>query len=271
MEAGLATLRNYGSGVRWEVDMGEVYWLTTLYYLGEWREFTRLVPSLLRDANERGDLIAQFWLRTGRCNFAWLVQNRPDEARAQLEVAETMIGENYATVHHVYALLAHLNIDLYTGDIAGGWARLNAAWPTLERMFVMRVQNLRIELLATRARLALMAQPMTDANLKIARQAADELQRETCTWGQGIGLVLGAAVLNASGQAGAALANLQRADTLFAESDMKGWRQIARFRRGQCAGGTAGMAQTEASRDLLSDAGVANVERMVQLMAPWLR
>ncbi len=269
MEAGLATLRNYGSGVRWEVDMGEVYWLTTLWYLGEWREFTRLVPSLLRDANERGDLIAQFWLRAGRCNFTWLIQNRPDEARTQLEVAENMIGENYATVHHVYVLLAHLNIDLYTGEVAAGWARLNAAWPTLERMFVMRVQNLRIELQATRARLALMASPMTDANLKIARHVADELQRETCAWGQGIGLVLGAAVQHASGQSSAALNALQRADALFVDAETKVWRQVARFRRGQCAGGSAGMAQTEASRDLLNDAGVVDPERMMNLMAPW--
>ena len=99
LEAGLATLRDHGAGVRWEIDIGDTFWLATLFYLGEWREMARLTQVLLREACDRGDVVAQLGLRTGRCNFAWLLINRPDEAQAQLAAASQALGEGFHLPH----------------------------------------------------------------------------------------------------------------------------------------------------------------------------
>ncbi|HEY1556053.1 MAG TPA: serine/threonine-protein kinase, partial [Kofleriaceae bacterium] len=88
LEAGLARLHDHGAGVRWELDIGEAYWLGALYNLGEWRELYRQSGVLLRDALERGDVVAQLGVRSGRGNLAWLIAGRADEARAHLDAAE---------------------------------------------------------------------------------------------------------------------------------------------------------------------------------------
>ncbi len=116
-------LREHGAGVRWELDVGDTFWLATLYYLGEWREMARLTQLLLRDAIERGDAVAQQGLRTGRCNLAWLLLDRPDEAREQLAIAERRRGPGFLW-QHAQAVIAAVNIELYTGDAAAAGQRL---------------------------------------------------------------------------------------------------------------------------------------------------
>jgi hypothetical protein len=108
LEAGLATLRDHGAGVRWEIDIGDTFWLATLFYLGEWREMARLTQVLLREASDRGDVVAQQGLRTGRCNFAWLLIDRPDEAAAQLATASQTLSDGFH-LPHVQLIVAQVN------------------------------------------------------------------------------------------------------------------------------------------------------------------
>src|SRR5690606_11768402 len=154
LEAGLTVLRDHGAGVRWEIDVGETYWLATLFYLGEWHELIRHSTLLVREAIERGDVVAQLGARTGRCNLAWLIAGRPDEARAQLDAAEAMLPAGFH-LPHVLAVEAACNIDLYNGDVAAAAARLEEAWPQIDRIGALRSQHLRVELLLLRARTAL--------------------------------------------------------------------------------------------------------------------
>ena len=72
---------------------------------------------LLREASDRGDVVAQLSLRTGRCNFAWLLSNRPDEAQAQLTAASQTLGEGFH-LPHVQVIVAQVNLDLYVGAAA---------------------------------------------------------------------------------------------------------------------------------------------------------
>src|SRR5262249_21737300 len=190
LEAGLATLRDHGAGVRWEIDVAEPYWLATLYYLGDWRELTRQTQLLLRDAIERADVGAQPGLRTGLPNLAWLIAGKPDEARAQLDAAEKAQapGFDLATVRAIHAAA---NIDLYCGDAAGAARRVAEAWPQIERAGLLRLQQLRIELAVLRARIALAdaTQPFDD-RLHAARELGGELMHEGNAWAMGLGNLL---------------------------------------------------------------------------------
>jgi tRNA A-37 threonylcarbamoyl transferase component Bud32/tetratricopeptide (TPR) repeat protein len=267
LEAGLATLRDHGAGVRWEIDLGDTFWLATLFYLGEWREMARLTQLLLREASDRGDIVAQQGLRTGRCNLAWLLLNRPDEAQAQLTLAGETLGEGFHLTH-VQAAVAQINIDLYRGHIVEAARGLLEAWPSIEQIGVMRLQQPRVELNLLRARM-LLADPTQLDRLRGARMLADEMLKEGATWASALGHLVRASVLAWSDERDAALDELAQAEDDLVTSGMFGWLHIARLRRGMLEGGAGGLARAAAARDLLRDLGAADPDRVAAHMLPW--
>jgi tRNA A-37 threonylcarbamoyl transferase component Bud32/tetratricopeptide (TPR) repeat protein len=267
LDAGLATLRDHGAGVRWEIDIGDTFWLATLFYLGEWREMARLTQALLREASDRGDVVAQLGLRAGRCNFAWLLINRPDEAQAHLAAAGQALGEGFH-LPHVQVILAQVNLDLYVGAAAQASRRLAEAMPSIEQIGVARLQQPRIELNLLRAR-TLLADTAQPDRLRVVRGIADEMLKEGAPWASGLAHLLRAAVLAWSGAADAARAELAVAEDELAASGMLGFLHIARLRRGDLEGGAGGVARAEAARDVLRDLGAADADRIAAHMLPW--
>jgi eukaryotic-like serine/threonine-protein kinase len=267
LEAGLATLRDHGAGVRWEIDIGDTFWLATLLYVGEWREMTRLTQLLLREATERGDIVAQQGLRSGRCNLAWLLLNRPDEAQAQLATATQTLGEGFH-LPHVQAVVAQVNIDLYVGAAGAASRRLAEAWPSIEQIGVTRLQQPRIELNLLRAR-SLLADTSQADRLRGARAIADELLKEGASWASGLGHIVRAAVLAWHGDDDAAMGELALAEDDLVAAGMDGFLLIARLRRAQLEGGAGGTARAAAARDRLRDLGAADPDRVAAHMMPW--
>ncbi len=265
LERGLDALREHGAGVRWEIDVAETYWLVTLFYLGEWRELARLAQLLLRDAIDRGDVVAQQGLRTGRCNLAWLVLDRPAEARAQLVAAEQTIGPGFY-VPHAYLVIALVNLELYEGKPAEAGRRLAAAWPNFERLGLLRSQQLRVELAMLRARIALAdgTRPL-DERLRTARAVADELAKEGAVWATGLSLLIRAA----SSPIEPAITLLLAAEEPLVAAGMMGYLQVARLRRGLLEGGAGGVARAAAARDQLRDLGAVEPHAFAALLVPW--
>ncbi len=267
LDAGLAALRDHGAGVRWEIDVGDTYWLASLFYLGEWREMARLTQLLLRDAIDRGDVIAQQCLRSGHCNLAWLLLGKPDEARAQLDIAERTLGEGFHMAN-VQVVTAAANIDLYCGDAAAATKRLADAWPQLERIGVLRLQQPRIELEVLRAR-TLLADPRADGRLREARRIADDLIKEGAPWAVGLGHLIRASCLAWAGSGNLAIDELVCAEHHLQATQMLGFLHVARLYRGRLEGGPASSAQAEAARDFLRDAGASDPDAVAALLVPW--
>ncbi|HET7504551.1 MAG TPA: protein kinase [Kofleriaceae bacterium] len=267
LEAGLATLRDHGAGVRWEIDIGDTFWLASLFYLGEWREMARLTQLLLREACDRGDVVAQQGLRTGRCNLAWLLLNRPDEAQAQLTMASETLGEGFHLTY-VQSAVAQINIDLYRGQLAEASRGLLEAWPSIEQIGVMRLQQPRIELNLLRARVLLADRGQPD-RLRSVRALADEMLKEGAAWASAFGYLLRSAVCAWNGDNQAALGELEQAEDCLVTAEMHGFLHIARLRRGMLEGGATGIARAEAARDQLRDLGAVDPDRVAAHMLPW--
>src|SRR5690606_30994116 len=135
-------------------DVGETYWIASMWHLGDWRELSWQGEIVLREGIERGDVVSQLGARTG-CNiFIWLVADRLDEARAQIAAAERALPAGFH-LPHVLAIQAACTVDLYAGDIQAAADRLDQAWPAIERSGLLRIQQLRIELAVLRGQLAL--------------------------------------------------------------------------------------------------------------------
>ncbi|MBK9032324.1 MAG: protein kinase [Myxococcales bacterium] len=117
LELGLRLMSDHSVHTRWEMDLTELFLLAALYYLGETRAFVRLTPLYLRDAEDRGDVYSQHGVRSWRSNLAWLVQDKPGDARAHvLGVAQARADVADFNLHDYYLLLANAQIDLYVGD-----------------------------------------------------------------------------------------------------------------------------------------------------------
>jgi hypothetical protein len=262
LEEGLATLRDHGASARWQIDIGETYWLASLYYLGEWRELIRHGQLLLRDATERNDVVAQLGVRTGRCNLAWLIAGRPDEARAQLDAADKSLPPGFH-LPHVLALQAACNIELYRGDVAAAARRLDQAWPQIDRIGALRMQHLRVELQYMRVR-TLVADPRSERPL---RTIAEELIKEGATWAVGLGHITRALANRHDRET--AIDQLLHAEDHLTAAGMTGWVHIARMRRAGLEGGPGGAARALAARDVLRDLGAADPDRLANLLVPW--
>ncbi len=270
LEAGLGTLREHGAGARWEIDIAESYWLQTLFYLGEWRELARQGQLLLREALDRGDIVAQLAIRTGTCNMMWLFAGRLDESRAQLEAAVAVLPPGFA-LPHVLATVAACNVALYAGDRAGAARILGARWPEIEELGVLRFQYLRVELEHLRARVAHAEQAGGPDAARDGRALAisEDLIKEGAPWAIGLGLLVRAAALAAARSVEPALLALAAAEEQFAAMHMTSWIQLARMRRGVLEGTQASHARAAAARDALRDAGVVDPDRLVDVLAPW--
>ncbi len=268
LESGLATLRDHGAGVRWEIDIGDTFWLATLFYLGEWREMARITQMLLRDAIDRQDVVAQQNLRIGRCNLAWLLLDHPDEAREQLAIAERSLSEGFH-LPHVSVMTAAVNIDLYTGDATSGARRLDETWDQLERIGCLRLQQPRIELMMLRARTLLAMPNGTEDFRREARRLADEMIKEGAPWAAGLGHFVRAAAFAWGGSDDSARVELLAAEEQLVGMGMMGYLQIARMRRGRIEGGAIGTARAEAARDVLKDLGAANPDAIAGHLIPW--
>ncbi|MBA3539607.1 MAG: hypothetical protein H0T79_08245, partial [Deltaproteobacteria bacterium] len=270
LEAGLDTLREHGAGVRWELDMGESYWLATLFYLGEWREMARLVQLHLRDAIERGDGFAQQGLRTGRTNLAWLMVDRPDEAIEQLAIAVRWLGPSYS-LSHAHTAMAHATVDLYRGDPTSAARRIEDALPRIEKLGLLRFQLPRIELTILRARIALADQsravPDRASELRVL---LDSLVNEGAAWVTGVAGLLRAAGLVMQDKYELAIPVLDVAELQLEAAGMPGYVHLARLRRGELLGGPTGAAQAAAARDFLNDLGAVAPDRLAQLLVPWV-
>ena len=269
LEAGLAMLRDHGAGVRWEIDVADTFWLATLFYLGEWREMTRMTQLLLRDAIERADVVAQTGLRIGRSTLAWLLLDRPDDAQAQLDVATRSLGDGFH-LPHIQALTAEVAIELYRGASEGAARKLEHAWPALDRIGVLRLQQPRVEIQVLRARTLLAGGPRTLAErMRGARAIADELIKEGAPWAAGLGHLVTAAACAWRGDERGAIDELHAAEHDLVASGMLGYVHVARMRRGRLEGGAVGIARAEAARDFLGELGAANPEAFARHLLPW--
>jgi serine/threonine protein kinase/tetratricopeptide (TPR) repeat protein len=267
LENGLAALHDHGAGVRWELDIGETYWLGALSYLGEWRELHRQSLLLLRDAEARGDVVSQLGIRTRSGLLPWLVAGRVDDARAQLEETHRSLPAGFH-LPHVLAVKAACNIELYARDPAAAGRRLDSVWPEIERLGATRLQHLRVELLMLRARILLADQKKPD-RAKHIRGISDELVKEGAPWSVGLGLSARAGAYALRGDRENARAWLAAAEEQFQMCGMLGWLHVAKLRRASLEGGPGGSARAAAARDFLGDLGAADPDAVASLLLPW--
>ncbi len=270
LEQAHLTLRDHGTGVRWELDMIEHFLMGTLFWLGETAELVRMVPLLLREAVERGDMFAQHGLRGWRANVMWLVRGEPAEARAHLLAVELERPDpaDY-NIHHYYALLANIQVDLYLGDSETAARRLEDARKPMARSLIGRVQAVRVEVASLRGRVALAAAAAASPGqrprlIAQARTHVRELRREQVAWPAALARLIdaGAAVIAGERQASTALDGAAQA---LAAADLPLHASVVRLRRAELAGDRGA---ADALRASMRERAIAEPDAIAAMLLP---
>jgi eukaryotic-like serine/threonine-protein kinase len=264
-------LRDSTKGTTWESTSAQSFGLSGMYYLGELRELTQVVPAKLREAEERGNLWFATQLRSWRTNVAWLALDNPDEARRQVELANRQWSREGFHLQHYYELLSNGQIDLYVGNGREGLERTEKQWDALASSLLLRVQNIRVETQHLRAR-CVIAEAKASGNLgmlDVATNAARKIAGERMPWALAIAQLISASVAVLRGDARAKDALLATEQALTA-ADMHLYAAVTRYRRGQLIGGEQGDKLAAAARDELLGLGARSPERIADMVAPGL-
>jgi hypothetical protein len=276
LESGGKELRDHATMLRWEISLADQYTTFAMFYLGDTRELARTVPLLLASAVERGDVYTQHGLRTARSNVAWLVMGRPDQARAQVAAVDLDAydtGDDYHLLHY-YQLLALTQADLYEDQACAAWERVDASTRPLERSYLLRIQNVRIETSFLRARAAMACAMVSapDVQRRLvadARRRVRDLEREDAGWAAGFAEQIRALTALVDGDRAAAETHLEAAERIFARNDMSLHAAVMRLRLGQLAGGTVGAAWAATARQRLLDEAIVDPDGMARMLCPW--
>jgi hypothetical protein len=270
-ETAYEILHDQCTGVLWELTSAQNFILGSLSYLGEFPEISRRLPSMLATASEHGNLYAVTEIKT-RMNFIWLVADDPETARRELaEALRLWSGQGFHRQHY-NALLAEVQIALYTGDAHAAWEHVTTRWGDLRRAMLLRIQVLRIEALFLRARSALAIaahdSPGPAHLIKEAERLARAIEAEHMPWSDPLGWMLQAGVAALRSDRGRAEGLLTRAAGSFQQSGMALHAAVARYRLGELRGNKSGGGLIEQAAQCMTEQGIVNLEGMLRMLAP---
>jgi hypothetical protein len=244
-------------GVPWELATSHMWQANALHYLGELATLQRELPRWIRLAEERGDLYGATTLRTSPGTIAWLARDDVDGLRDNLRDAmQAWTGTGFH-LQHYYELTSQAQADLYAGEPAAGYARIEKKIVQIERAFLTKLQIIRVVIHYLRGRCAV------GAGLRaVAMRDADRLEDEGLgAWGNGLALLIRAGLENSPEL-------YDEAARRCAEASMMLHAAAARWRQGELLGGQQGEALITAARTTMREQEVLRPERMVSVFAP---
>jgi hypothetical protein len=242
--------------------------VNALCLTGDLDEASRRMTHLVADAEQRGDSYLSVNLRTGYTATVWLAAD--DTQTASLRVREAMArwSRSGYFVQHWYAMLAEVDIDLYRGDGANAYERMERDSSALKKSLLLRLQTVRAMTRYLRGCCAIASLGAAPARLGEARRQARLLDGEQMAWTAPLAAIVHACVANARGDSAQAVARLRTAAESATAADMPLYAASARHRLGSWLGGNEGRALVRSAREAMTARGVRVPERFVQMLIP---
>lgn len=263
-----ATFRNHCSGAAWELAFTNTFDVLARLYLGD---FARLVTTLelaTRDARARDDLMTMLMVRIGYDYLRYLIADRPDQARAQLEAAARWRPEEASSPTYRYTMLMALGrIERYAGRHAQAYACFVEHHGAVRQSMMLTKQPFLLFFSIERSSGALWAARAASGHaraklLTVARKDIAKIRGERVPWGDAFVSLLEASLFAAEGRVEDARASLVTAAQRADACSMRLYASSARVRLDQLEG--------RADHDLsaFEAEGVGAPQRMVDMHAP---
>jgi tRNA A-37 threonylcarbamoyl transferase component Bud32 len=271
-------LREQCTGVAWELTTSQVFSLAARAWLGEWSDHTRRIPSLLKEAKDRGDIYAASTIPLlTYSHVSHLLAGQRERARDEIATAIRQWSHRGFHLQHYWAMFGEVETALYLRD--GGHARAIFAsqWPGVYHSFLLRVQTIRLFTWHLRGRTALGAAGMRRSArekgtmaqlLREAEHDARRIEREKMAWATPLASLLRAGVAALRGKREEVLQLLASAASGFDTAEMALFAAAARWRHGRYADGMQGRTSFQAAEEWMRGENVQNPARIVDMLIP---
>jgi len=245
----------------------------SLFFLGRLREQARRGTHLLEDAERRGDLYTAVNLRAAPLVDVCLVADDPDAAREHIRVALATWTQRGFHLQHWKAMVWGAQIELYIGDGARAYARLEEDRRAYRRSLMAHAQFVRALTAFARGRAAVASALNASAavrrsRLKESRRVGRQLAREGMAWTAPLASMIRAATANAEGNARAAAAALRVAIESAAATEMNLHMWCARRQLGCLIGGEEGARYVAQADAAMQAEGVRAPARIAMMLLP---
>jgi serine/threonine protein kinase/tetratricopeptide (TPR) repeat protein len=264
-----AGIHDHSAG--WQ-STAKVFACWALNFRGDYRELAKRHAALVADAEQRGDMLTSVQLRDGSLAILWLIADDPDGARRNVEQAMSLWPNDRYLLQHWHRLYGEAEIELYVGDGAKAYARVDRDTGPLKKSLLLAVQHMRAQTAFLRGRCAiasLQAEPsMRDRRLAEARSIARRLQREGMGWTAPFAAILRAAIANAEGDRAGAIDALRSAIALATTANMDGYAIAARYQLGTLLEGDDGAALVADAEKAMSERGIRVPARFAATLVP---
>jgi hypothetical protein len=249
-----------------------VFGCWALNFLGEHRQLAARHAAIVADAEQRGDLYTSVQLRDGSLAILWLVADDPEGARRHVQQAMSLWPDDRYLLQHWHRLYGEAEIELYVGDGAKAYARVDRDAGPLKRSLLLAVQHMRVQTMFLRGRCAiasLEAEPtMRAQRLDEARHLARQIEKENMGWSAPFGAILKACVASAEGNRAGAADALRSAIDLAIAADMAGYASAARYQLGALLGGEEGDALVSRAEEAMTAQGIRVPSRFAATLVP---
>jgi serine/threonine protein kinase len=230
-------LRANCNGISWESSTANSFMFVARGIRGEWEENRRRLPSLIHEAETRGDLHASISLRILGCAYVLsLAAGQPEVARRELQRDLDAWPTDQYDAQRANGLLSRIDIALYCDEPEEGWQLLEQEWRMLVRSNLLSLGTTLAFSQSCRGRIALaMAQRVAesggrvDSFLRVAHQSASALFRSGPAWGKGLGHLLTAGIATFE-RPDRARVELETAVQRLGEADLGPFRIAAMYR-----------------------------------------
>jgi hypothetical protein len=257
------------TGVTWELDTVRSTLLWALCYLGEFADAAARWPRLMSDARDRGDLYAEANLGTDTSTHILLAKDQPGRALDELKAVMAKWSQHGFHVQHHSEFIATVLIRLYSDEGLLAWKYVQGKERLYRRSMLWRIQHFRIDFMQLRARSALAAagnDADTGRLLRSAERDAWKLGAESAPWGQALGALMRACVVDAQTPAGPA--GFAAAAAQLEAVDLGAFAAAARYRQGERTDGAVGQRLCDQAVAWLAKKGVVNPVRIIESNAP---
>jgi hypothetical protein len=261
-------------GVAGDVGLARTGAMMALDAMGRIGEIAARATVWLREATELGNLFARIGASLNLA-VARIAAGDVEGARALVRQTMTSWSQRGFHVQHLYALRLEAYGDLHEGRPHTAHARVVDAWRAVEASQLLRVQFGRIDMRLLRARVSIAsAAARWSGKVPLLAQAEEDaaaLAREIRHDAGAAAALIRACAAEVRGEHGAALDLLDAAARGYEAAGMRVLAACAWRRWGQIAGGDEGRARVVEAEALMTEQGIAPVERWALLYTPGFR
>jgi hypothetical protein len=267
-------IRRECTGAAWQLATINIVMFDSLYRLGDWERLFERLDDVQGDAEARGDLFLEIYLRIKFRALFHLAAGDPDAAQRELDAAIDRWSKGSFTLLHFWHIYASAEVDLYRGASEVAEKRLDDAWGDIKKSLLLTLSLYRISIWDLRGRIELArvgaetSRSARHAHLRKARSAARTLRKEKTPWADAVAAMIEAGAHASARETGPAFSRLNEAAHSARGSHMNLHAHFSELRRAEMSDGTGARDELARSRAAIEAQRIQNVSAWANVLSP---